>query len=704
MSIDKKAYRETINNVKKRFSKVAVYGLGGYAQFAAQYMSENIVCFCDKSRIDGTFMGKNIMPLSTLPELGVEAVFIATGTAAEQIVYDRICNFCKKNKLPVIGIHSGDLNHVGSLIASHGSDGEANKRTLMHEIEKHDVICFDIFDTLLMRYTLYPSDVFDIVEERAARIGLKLPHGFKNYRSQAESALATKYCGLKEIYDVLEKMVGLPESDVEALMNIEMQVERDATLPRQPMVGLLRYAKNLGKQVILVSDMYLSSAFLRELLSEHGITDYDDLYVSEEREARKGENLFSAVLSDHPAKSYLHIGDNAQADGWGARAHGIDVFLVESALNMFRQSGASRLFKYLGSFNERLLLGIFLSHAYNNPFAMNEKNQIMVRSIPDFARLFLAPLTASFMLWLLHKINEIPYDAILFAARDGYIFEQMYKDMIAAWKIEDAPRSVYLYASRKLCMSIAIQDEDDIEMIYDKFRKRALHFLRDAFQVGSIDEAHNKVSADENGNNFRARKIDKGKIIDASAEKRKAYSRYLASLGLRKGSKCVFFEMSSQGTSQCALAKTVLPNLYGLYMHRYRSADAMTMGRVETFMPQSGEPMLINNVFEMIFTSAEPSAKGIDDDGQIFFEKEIRTEKEIKEIETAQEQVKDYFSVFLKLANRDDVISNFVGQQILEIYRSDAFIGCDELFAERRISDDLHGGTAECLKKDERYH
>ena len=83
MSIDKKAYRETINNVKKRFSKVAVYGLGGYAQFVAQYMLGNIICFCDKSRIDGTFMGKNIMPLSTLPELGVEAVFIATGTAAE---------------------------------------------------------------------------------------------------------------------------------------------------------------------------------------------------------------------------------------------------------------------------------------------------------------------------------------------------------------------------------------------------------------------------------------------------------------------------------------------------------------------------------------------------------------------------------------------------------------------------------------------
>ena len=294
--------------------------------------------------------------------------------------------------------------------------------------------------------------------------------------------------------------------------------------------------------------------------------------------------------------------------------------MIDSALNIFRQSGASQPFKYLGSFNERLLLGIFLSYAYNDPFVMDGKNRAAVRSVPDFASLFLAPLASSFMLWLFHKINERPYDAILFAARDGYIFEQMYREMTAAWKIEDTPRSVYLYASRKLCMSIAIQNENDIEMIYDKFRKRTLNFLRDAFQVDSIDETYNKVNADEYGNNFRAKKIDKEKIFDASARKRKAYNCYLASLGLRKTSKCVFFEMSSQGTSQYALAKAVLPNLYGLYMHRYRSADAMTMGRVETFMPQSGEPMLINNVFEMIFTSFEPSAKGIGDDGHILFE------------------------------------------------------------------------------------
>ena len=66
--------------------------------------------------------------------------------------------------------------------------------------------------------------------------------------------------------------------------------------------------------------------------------------------------------------------------------------------------------------------------------------------------------------------------------------------------------------------------------------------------------------------------------------------------------------------------------------------------------------------------------------------------------------MKDYFRVFLKLASKDNVISSFVGQQILELYRSGAFLGCEDIFAERRISDDLHGSTAECLKQEERYH
>ena len=56
---------------------------------------------------------------------------------------------------------------------------------LQRLLETHDVISFDIFDTVLMRSVLDPTDVFEIVAERAERQGLHLPD-FKFARLGAE--------------------------------------------------------------------------------------------------------------------------------------------------------------------------------------------------------------------------------------------------------------------------------------------------------------------------------------------------------------------------------------------------------------------------------------------------------------------------------------------------------------------------------------
>ena len=47
-----------------------------------------------------------------------------------------------------------------------------SEHVLQHLIDVHDVISFDIFDTLLMRTVLDPTDVFEIVEKRAERHGI----------------------------------------------------------------------------------------------------------------------------------------------------------------------------------------------------------------------------------------------------------------------------------------------------------------------------------------------------------------------------------------------------------------------------------------------------------------------------------------------------------------------------------------------------
>lgn len=46
-----------------------------------------------------------------------------------------------------------------------------DSKELRDGIESHDIISFDIFDTLIMRKTLVPEDVFLILEDRAVRAG-----------------------------------------------------------------------------------------------------------------------------------------------------------------------------------------------------------------------------------------------------------------------------------------------------------------------------------------------------------------------------------------------------------------------------------------------------------------------------------------------------------------------------------------------------
>ena len=60
------------------------------------------------------------------------------------------------------------------------------KKELLQRIEESQVISFDIFDTLIMRKTLYPEDVFDIVQEKAEQQEIAIKD-FKLLRQRADT-------------------------------------------------------------------------------------------------------------------------------------------------------------------------------------------------------------------------------------------------------------------------------------------------------------------------------------------------------------------------------------------------------------------------------------------------------------------------------------------------------------------------------------
>ncbi len=684
--------------VNERGKNIAVYGLGKYAGIVGRHFADAIVCFCDEKQQDGEFFARPIKPLQVLPKLGIKTIVIATSRQSERIVYERIVTFCREAGIKIYSIQSGDLSEVGRDL-SLDFFGKKLKERLWNCIKCHDVVSFDIFDTLLMRKTLYPMDVFDIVEYRAVKKGVGLPKGFKNYRNQAEVALEREKIGLDGIYENLKKMLNLSDEEIYVLKKLEMDVEQEVLMPRLNIVEAGRYAKSLGKKVLLVSDMYLSPNFLENVLCKRGIDFYDKIYVSDYYGTSKGEGLFDIVRRENPACTYMHIGDNLDVDGWGARRKGIDSFTVKSAVEIFKSSGGSQPFKYLEGYNERLILGLFLAKAYANPFVLDEKGKRQVMGINDFAGLFIAPLAISFVVWLIGKVREQNFEAVLFASRDGYAFKKMYDKAMSVWHLSNMPPSIYLHLSRKLCMGLAMKETQDLEWMRSRLQGQIRNFVNNVFQLGITQSKERDDDSKEVWEEVLSKKED---IYRGSKERKRRYRKYVQKIGLSAEGKYVFVDMCSQGTSQGALHENVFTNLYGLYFKRYSAKDFRTMGRVESFLPQDSHIMLLNNVFEFIFSSPESSVNDVDDFGNIVFNEEMRSNKEIVECRNAQTVVMEVWCEFLKLAIPMENTGRLVGQQILELYRNEMFTEGIEVFRRRAINDDLGGGEAPCLKEDEK--
>lgn len=96
------------------------------------------------------------------------------------------------------------------------SDG----KELQSAIDSHDIISFDIFDTLLMRKTLVPEDVFLILEDRATRAG----YAVENLaRIRVEEQLKLFNPDLREIYEAIQKVTGITDEFRDKLMSLELK-------------------------------------------------------------------------------------------------------------------------------------------------------------------------------------------------------------------------------------------------------------------------------------------------------------------------------------------------------------------------------------------------------------------------------------------------------------------------------------------------
>lgn len=194
------------------------------------------------------------------------------------------------------------------------------------QLRGYDVVSFDVFDTLIFRPFLEPTELFQRMAEQ-----IQIPE-FRKIRCEMEQIARQEQnkkegnteVTLDEIYMLIRRETGIKE-EVKELEILEEYRVCYANPYMKQVVEELRKAK---KRLIFISDMYLNFEQISRILKYAGYGEFDGGYVSCEYRKSKSSGELYPIVREREGETCLmaHIGDNERADVWQAKRYGIEAF------------------------------------------------------------------------------------------------------------------------------------------------------------------------------------------------------------------------------------------------------------------------------------------------------------------------------------------------------------------------------------------
>ena len=324
---------------------------------------------------------------------------------------------------------------------------------------QRQVRSFDVFDTVLTRRVGAPAAVFPLVAERLrGRTLLPVPNEvFRAAREGAERSLNARRgrpTQLGEIYAEVLLRLSLPRQHLEAFQAVELDVERELSVPVPGIAAIVKDARSSSSEssLVFVSDTPHPEEFIAELLGQAGLLEPGDrVYASASRGVSKsGGGLLALVAGDvnDADARFEHHGDNSRSDVAGARVEGWSACHRPQA----------RLTRYEEILEEDAAQTAGLS-SWLAGASRRARLEMYDRGVPtaraDVACGVVAPLLAGFALWVAAQARERGVRRLYFAARDGEILLDVARPLLAAIAPELECR--YLYGSRQAWVFAASQ-------------------------------------------------------------------------------------------------------------------------------------------------------------------------------------------------------------------------------------------------------
>ncbi len=549
-------------------------------------------------------------------------------------------------------------------------------KDIQQNIDKHQIISFDIFDTLLIRPYIRPTDVFRHMEKSYGK-----PF-FADARIAAEQAARKHHPHLEDItFDMIYDEM---EDEYKEMKQKEMDWEEMVLRPNPELKPVYSYAKAQGKKIIIASDMYLPTEFIAEVLRKNGYDGWDGLYVSGDMNKSKYKGtLFTRIMEQQGcgAGDILHIGDNKKSDYEIPRRMNMSAYLYVPAQHK-RFAAYKKQFRQVGSCdNLNWKISAILSL-----WAEKETSAEDLGYWHNLGYKYAGAAAYGYMQFVNATAQNQKLDSLLFVARDGWLLQKVFK------MINPARAAKYVYAPRILNNLYRLDyvhiKKEESKAIIEYYAQTSAELARRAAsaRLNTAGECHEFVRANSD-------------IIKPLAEEKlKQYRTYLTkdlknvtNIGLVDTITGAF---SSQKLIEAALKQYVCGIYWGVCMPAF-----LPVFKHKAYAGEIGSNTeLRNDIFtkcwnfmEFLLTSPEHPVIGITDSGAPQYAPEqniceIKRSEIYKEIAAGAlqfaEDVQNRFSghdIFIEAADIVRLVNGFINHPQKEDIRH---------FADIKISED----------------
>jgi hypothetical protein len=376
---------------------VVLYGTGTIAAsiLKCKDLKFRISGVLDGKLTGGYFIDKPIYNMENLSESEADSIIITALGVNRPIIYERIKNIKKLG----YKIYYSDGTEPSDDKCTVKKYIENLDKLLLPAIKQADVVSFDCFDTLIMRLILSP-----------------LPQHLNSIENE---------------------------------MNV---CERRGDIWKYKV-----HAEQLGKIIVLTSDIYFSLSEMKTLALKLELGSFDKYFISSELNATKEKgDIWTYLKETYPNKRIIHI-DDTKFD-YPNYINGIQIKSSTEIAQLFNLP-----------LNAGGLTGILLSGILKNP-------EILITKPLDlnFARIFgfcfIAPFAICFVQWLAEKFLQNNEKKVLFCSRDGYLAKILY-DYFYKGK-NGYPESGYLYVSKSVLIKSCSTDSEYLKSSFENYYHR----------------------------------------------------------------------------------------------------------------------------------------------------------------------------------------------------------------------------------------